>query len=51
MTMRVGDVTREKGRALGRKLDFETEINGDSRSTSDKGLSLGGWFVGLVVPV
>jgi hypothetical protein len=39
-------------RAIGAQLvpDFETELNGDSYSTLDTGLSLG-WFIGLVVTV
>jgi hypothetical protein len=43
-------VTKEKGRGVGWRQDFETELNGDSRSTSDKGPSLVD-SLGLVVPV
>jgi hypothetical protein len=34
----------------GPPLTAETGVNGDSKSTNDKGSFLG-WFVGLVVPV
>ncbi len=29
-------------------LTFETELNGDSKSTNERGPSLVGWFIGLV---
>jgi hypothetical protein len=32
------------------QLTVETEVNGDSKSTNERGSFLG-WFVGLVVPV
>jgi hypothetical protein len=31
-------------------MDFETDLNGDSRGTFERGLSLG-WFAGPVLPV
>ena len=32
-------------------LTVEIEVNGDSKSTNERGPSFLGWFVGLVVPV
>ena len=46
---RMGDLARDT-REGWPQLTVETEVNGDSKSTNERGSFLG-WFVGLVVPV